>query len=148
MIQDVGLITNTASAADALISEIKNGFDAIPESTPKDALYLIWKNPYMAAGPDTFIQNMLPFAGFNNVILDPKARYPELSEVEIKSLNPSYILLSSEPFPFKGKHTEEVRSLFPKSKILEVDGEMFSWYGSRLKQAPAYLTNLLGLAEN
>lgn len=148
MIHDIGLITNTTRTADALNSDIKNGFDSIKLTTPIDALYLIWKNPYMAAGPDTFIQNMLPYAGFKNAVLAPKARYPELTEVEIKTLNPSYILLSSEPFPFKGKHTEEVRSLFPKSKIMEVDGEMFSWYGSRLKQAPAYLNNLLGLAEN
>lgn len=148
MIQDIGVLTNTTQAAEALNSEIKSGFEAIPHGSTKVALYLIWKNPYMAAGPDTFIHQMLPFAGFQNVIHDPKARYPELSETEIERLHPTYILLSSEPFPFKGKHTAEVQARFPKSTIMEVDGEMFSWYGSRLKRATTYFTNLLRLAEN
>ena len=91
----------------------------------------------MAAGNDTFIHHMLGVAGFENVFAD-KDRYPEIMIEELKARAPQFILLSSEPFPFNQKHAEELQQQLPSSKILLVDGEMFSWYGSRLLKAPKY----------
>jgi len=53
------------------------------------------------------------------------------------------VLLSSEPYPFRDKHREELQALLPHATIRLVDGEMFSWYGSRLLLAPAYFQNLI-----
>jgi hypothetical protein len=61
----------------------------------------------------------------------------------LKTLNPDYVFLSSEPFPFKEKHIKELQKNLPHAKILLVDGEMFSWYGSRLLQAPKYFNELM-----
>ncbi|WP_209309641.1 hypothetical protein [Tamlana crocina] len=52
------------------------------------------------------------------------------------------VLLSSEPFPFSEKHISEVQKYFPNANVLLVDGEMFSWYGSRLKEAFGYFKKL------
>lgn len=103
--------------------------------------YLIWKDPMMTAGNDTFIHHMLNIAGFRNVFAD-KNRYPEITIEELKARSPQYILLSSEPFPFSQKHIEELQPEFPSANILLVDGEMFSWYGSRLLKAPKYFEEL------
>ncbi len=101
-------------------------------------LYLIWRNPYMAAGNDTFIDRMLEISGFKNILWD-KSRYPEISLEHIKELQPDHIFLSSEPFPFKEKHILELEDLFPNSKIRLVDGEVFSWYGTRMTYAMDYI---------
>lgn len=104
-------------------------------------LYLIWKDPFMAAGSQTFINEMLKVGGFNNVVSD-QARYPELSAEAIATLQPQHVFLSSEPYPFQEKHIRELQDFLPDAKIHLVDGELFSWYGSRLLQTPDYLTHL------
>ena len=95
----------------------------------------------MAVGNNTFINDILNKTGFHNVF-ECLERYPEVVEDSIKKANPEYILLSSEPFPFSEKHMLQFKKQFPNSKILLVDGEMFSWYGSRLKLAPEYIKSL------
>ena len=95
------------------------------------ALYFIWKDPYMSVGGDTYIDDVLRQLGYENACGAQK-RYPTLTEAEIKSIAPDHILLSSEPFPFKDQHIGELRELCPKADIRLVDGEFFSWYGSRM----------------
>lgn len=139
MIGQIGKITG--AKANRLTEEVKFGFSNLTSSKkPLKALYLIWKKPYMAAGPDTFISDMLTRGGFKNVVTE--ARYPELSETDIANLNPEVILLSSEPFPFGPTHMKDLQHLLPNAKIELVDGEMFSWYGSRLKLVPSYLNKV------
>lgn len=105
------------------------------------ALYFIWRKPWMAAAGGTFIDEMLRLAGFENVAGNLK-RYPELQPHEIRDLDPEVILLSSEPFPFKEKHQLEMQDILPGAKIILVDGEVFSWYGSRLLYAAEYFKKL------
>lgn len=95
----------------------------------------------MTAGGDTFIHAMLEAAGFENIFAGTR-RYPETSMDELRDKGCECLLLSSEPFPFKQKHIDELQLLLPRTKILLVDGEMFSWYGSRLLQAPGYFRSL------
>jgi len=57
--------------------------------------------------------------------------------------NPDVILLSSEPYPFKEKHINELKAIVPRAKTKLVDGELFSWYGSRLLHAPEYFEQLI-----
>ena len=114
--------------------------------TPNSRLltaYLIWQKPFLTAGGDTFIHAMLEAAGFENIFAG-RSRYPEITIEELRDAGCECLLLSSEPFPFKQKHIDELQPLLPETKILLVDGEMFSWYGSRLLQAPRYFSYLMG----
>lgn len=95
------------------------------------ALYLIWNDPYMSVGGDTFIHDVLTQCGYQNLLAD-RTRYPELSEEELQVLNPAHVLLSSEPFPFRAAHLERMRELCPGAEVRLVNGEFFSWYGSRI----------------
>jgi ABC-type Fe3+-hydroxamate transport system substrate-binding protein len=115
-----------------LISEIRNGFESIKNLSTGSFVYLIWKDPYFAVGKNTYIDAVLTHLGYKNCILQD--RYPEISE----ELKPDYLFLSSEPFPFSEKHIEEVSKKFPESKIIFIDGEMCSWYGSRMLLAANY----------
>ncbi|MCO6462021.1 MAG: ABC transporter substrate-binding protein [Saprospiraceae bacterium] len=107
----------------------------------KSVLYLIWQNPYMSVGGDTFIHGMLKHAGFKSVTGDV-TRYPSLDEAQIKDFRPEYIFLSSEPYPFKQSHLEQYKKVFPDSQIVLVDGSMFSWYGIRPLLAVDYFKEL------
>jgi ABC-type Fe3+-hydroxamate transport system substrate-binding protein len=95
----------------------------------------------MTAGADTFINEMMTYAGFRNVYEDSE-RYPAITVVDLKQRSPHYVLLSSEPYPFKEKHLAELQEELSETTVLLVDGEMFSWYGSRLLQAPDYFRYL------
>ncbi|MBI2731463.1 MAG: ABC transporter substrate-binding protein [Sphingobacteriales bacterium] len=148
MITDVGQLTNRLYEAKNLTQKIRNAFNTFqPNWHGINTCYLIWQKPYMAAGSDTFISDMMSRCGFKN-ILAHKIRYPEITLEEIMALNCELLLLSSEPFPFKEKHIAEINATGFKGEIMLVDGEMFSWYGSRLLYAPEYFNSLLSSFRN
>lgn len=143
MIAAIGELTNTSAKATLIINQVKTDFKNLnPIQPPKSVLYFIWQQPYMSIGSDTFINDMLSRCGFQNALTD-KTRYPELTVNQIITINPDLIFLSSEPFPFKEKHVEAFQKIFPKAKVVLVDGEMFSWYGSRLTKAKQYFVDLI-----
>jgi ABC-type Fe3+-hydroxamate transport system substrate-binding protein len=143
MIRKIGQLVNKAPKANAIATNISNSFSQLQAlSSPQPtAAYLIWRKPFMAAAKDTFIDNMLQKAGFANVF-HHLARYPEITPLQFHSANPDFIFLSSEPYPFKQKHISELQEICPFSKILLVDGELFSWYGSRLIKSATYFLEL------
>lgn len=140
MIRSMGAITSREENANAIASTIEEKFGVLKKFSSARVLYLIWRKPWMAVGANTFIDHILDQLGFQNVV--EASRYPQLQDEEIVSLNPEVIMLSSEPYPFRGKHAEELKQLLPSAKILQVDGEMFSWYGSRLRFAADYFKTL------
>jgi ABC-type Fe3+-hydroxamate transport system substrate-binding protein len=95
----------------------------------------------MTVGGDTFIHAMLEAAGFSNVFKNT-CRYPEITLQQIKDANCDLLFLSSEPFPYAQMHVDELQPQLPHTKIILTDGEIFSWYGSRLLKAPAYFQKL------
>jgi len=142
MIQSVGEIVGKTKRAQLLNDKIAKYFRELHYNNKmKSAIYLIWQKPNMVVGKGTFISEMMQRAGFENLIQED--RYPKINHDEIAQLNPEYILLSSEPFPFKEKQQLEFQSNFPNSKVLLVDGELFSWYGSRLILTAEYFKNLI-----
>lgn len=138
MMRRLGKITGTSAAADKYAETIQKEFLTLGKAPPLRTLYLIWREPYMSVGYDTFIHHILSRCGLINVC-ENQARYPEVTEVDVKALKPDLILLSSEPYPFTEKHIEELKDINPVAQICLVDGEMFSWYGSRLVKAAEYL---------
>lgn len=145
MITSIGEVTGKAEKANEIAKDITARFKDL-ESEILDfkilqAAYFIWKKPYMAAGSDTFIDHLLGRCGLKNVF-GGRNRYPEVTPEEIIRANPETILLSSEPYPFKEKHMDEFRQMLPRAKVMVVDGELFSWYGTRLLHSPGYFLNL------
>ena len=139
MIKKIGNITNRTKTASSLISNL---IQLQKETIKKElnVIYLIWNEPMMCVGKDTFIDSMLSECGFINII--KKSRYPEISLQEINSLNPDLLLLSTEPYPFGNKHLTHFKTHLPNTKAMLVDGEMFSWYGSRLEFSFAYFKEI------
>jgi len=142
MIERVGELVGKGDEARLLSNQISEQFNLITLRPPNlRTVYFIWRKPYMVAGVNTFIDNMLQHCGLINAF--EQDRYPEIDVIRLIESNPDVILLSSEPYPFKEKHIVELKALVPNAIIKLVDGEMFSWYGSRLLFAPTYFERLL-----
>lgn len=139
MISLLGNLFDVSEKSEQMIGSVRERFDnLVPAGSGKKVLYLIWKDPYMSAGSETFIDDMLKRCGFQNCMKAP--RYPE---VDLQNVSPDIVFLSSEPYPFSRKHIDEIAAILPGAGIELVDGECFSWYGSRLLKAPAYFQSLI-----
>ncbi|MEO5789263.1 MAG: ABC transporter substrate-binding protein [Gelidibacter sp.] len=124
------------------ITEKKLDFDQFIQDKPKrSAAYFIWKQPWMVAAKDNFIDELLHLNKFENYYSDLE-RYPEVILQKNRPESAELVLLSTEPFPFHESHVQDIRTFFPNATILVVDGEMFSWYGSRLLKAFDYFKTL------
>jgi ABC-type Fe3+-hydroxamate transport system substrate-binding protein len=142
MIRQVGEICDRLPQAEQLATQILSRFGSLEFGSRRQAAaYFIWRKPWMVAGGSTFIGDMLRQAGFLNVF-EQSERYPEVELAYLADARPEVVLLSSEPYPFKSSHADEIAEAYPGARILFVDGEMFSWYGSRLLEVPAYFKTL------
>jgi len=142
MIQKVGQIVDSTEKATQITSTIIRSFNNLKiKSSSLKVAYLIWRKPYIVAGKGTFIDNMLKKCGLKNAF--ELERYPEVFPAQIVEANPDLVFLSSEPYPFTDRHITEFQALVPDANIQLVDGELFSWYGSRLLQAPEYFKQLI-----
>jgi ABC-type Fe3+-hydroxamate transport system substrate-binding protein len=142
MILSIGELVGKKDAAIAMKEKMAAQFATLQIEKELTCVYLIWQEPFMSVGADTFIHQMLQQCGFQNMLAN-EIRYPTITESQLIALKPQLVLLSSEPYPFKQKHIAALQQLLPSSIIKLVDGEMFSWYGSRLLHAPKYFQQLM-----
>lgn len=143
MMREISRITNHELEGQKIIQEIKTSFSrlSVVNCDWSTCAYFIWRKPYMVAAKNTFIDSMLNVFGVKNVFEDLE-RYPEINPDLLAERKPDLIFLSSEPYSFSEKHFDEFREFYPAAKVVLVDGEMFSWYGSRLKYASKYFEAL------
>jgi len=150
MIHDFGQLFNKRTESQKLLDKINFAFtdfqNFIKDKEERKVVYFIWANPYMVAGGDNFINELLKLNKFTNIYdNNPKyeGRYPEIiiQKMRIQG-DPDLVLLSSEPFPFKDEHAFELGRHTHHATTIFVDGEMFSWYGSRLLKAFDYFKKL------
>ena len=146
MITDFGQLFNCRTEAqkwnDKLAFALSDFKIFIKDIPVKKAAYFIWKDPFMVAGKDNFINELLKLNHFENIYHN-KGRYPEIQLEEMcLDGDPELVFLSSEPFPFQEEHAIEIRKHARNARTILVDGEMFSWYGSRLLKAFDYFKKL------
>lgn len=142
MMESLGKILERENEAEIILHKLKNSLSNIKNIfSSQPVAYFIWNKPYMCAAGETFIDHVLTYLGLENALGDYK-RYPEITDDDLKKINPGVCFLSSEPFPFKEQHVQELQKVLPEAKILIVDGEVFSWYGTRLLHLENYVRRL------
>jgi iron complex transport system substrate-binding protein len=142
MVRQIGAYLGVEDKAQSMASDIQNKIERVielrcwQELLGKRFLYLIWRDPWMAAGKDTYISNFLELTGLENV-LNSSERYPVVDLKNSEYLNPDVILLSSEPWPFRKRDAEHIREILGPShpKLWWIDGKALSWYGSTTDEA-------------
>lgn len=133
-IHRLGQKLQVTEQAGELISDIQDRLTDRPGEPELRTAYMIWKDPWMSIGGDTYIHDVLEHWNLPN-IYGSRSRYPKLDLNELQSYNPDLVLLSSEPYPFREKHLAQVQEVCPAARVLLVEGEWFSWYGSHMKHA-------------
>lgn len=144
----LGELFQKQNEATNLVESIRSSFNELtlnPKVQNKRIAYFIWKDPYMLAGGNTFIGHLISFLGFYNITIDlvNGDRYPEITLKDLIEQKVDYIYLSSEPYPFSEKHIHEFQKKCPDATIKLVNGEYFSWYGSRLFHSAGFFYSLL-----
>jgi iron complex transport system substrate-binding protein len=127
----IGHAVRLTHAAEEICAEIEGIVDQPTGDPPISVAYFIWRKPWMVAGGNTYINDVLMRFGLRNVFADID-RYPEIQLHNLIERQPSRVLLSSEPYPFKAKHIQELKDVLPGVSAELIDGEWFSWYGSRM----------------
>ncbi len=127
----IGIKLGRAHESETIFGQIIKIIPTLSSLESISTAYFIWKDPWMTVGHDTYIHDVMKLFGLENVFGD-KTRYPETTLVELSEIKPRLVLLSSEPYPFKEKHIQELKLVLPDSNIELIDGEWFSWYGSRM----------------
>ncbi|WP_077325614.1 ABC transporter substrate-binding protein [Virgibacillus siamensis] len=142
MIRDLGEITDREKVAGKLENDIQSAFQQLPNIDGTRVAYVIWKNPYMVAGGDTYINSLLQKIGFTNAFETFGGRYPSVTEEDLQQANLDYVFLATEPYPYKEKHLDEFQAMMPETIPDIIDGEMF-WYGGRMLNAVSYFNKKL-----
>jgi len=140
----IGWIFNREKEADRFCMCLEQRLEILTRSNskhePQTVIYLIWREPWMTISTSTYIGKMLELVNWRLIETHSNKRYPEIDEHLLCSEDADLILLSSEPYPFKEKHRKEIANLRGSEHGIHiVDGEMFSWYGSRALKALNYI---------
>src|SRR5690606_15967898 len=141
MIVDLGDITDRKVQAGQLRQKIVAAFDTLPKLfSGTRAAYVIWQNPYMVVGKDTYINSVLETVGLTNPFVKKEGRYPTVTEDDFKNEQLDYIFLATEPFPFRDEHVNHFHKMNPNANTQLIDGEKF-WYGVTMLELVPYLKN-------
>jgi iron complex transport system substrate-binding protein len=149
MVRDIGALLERPVEAERIAADIEHRAARVRENARRAPVvryaYLIWRNPWMVAGGDTFVTAMLALPGGVNVFADHPERYPTVTPAELAATEPDVILLSSEPFPFKERHADELAAAtgIPPDRMQFVDGEYLSWHGSRTPDGIDYAEQVI-----
>ena len=142
-VNDLGEILGVAERSKKLTDGIEKSLDDFGNHNIEGSCcYFIWKEPYMVVSNDTFIQSMVDLTGLHNPVKHNDQRYPQITLDQLSTLAPDVVLLSSEPYRFTTADLHDFGHRFPESVIKLVDGEMMSWYGSRLIKGLRYVKRL------
>jgi ABC-type Fe3+-hydroxamate transport system substrate-binding protein len=149
MVREIGAVLERSAAAERIASDIERRAARVRESARNAPAvryaYMIWRNPWMVAGGDTFVTAMLALPGSVNVFAGHPERYPTVTPEDLAAADADAVLLSSEPFPFKEKHADELAAAtgLPRSRMTFVDGEYLTWHGSRTPDGIDYAERVI-----
>ncbi len=154
LIRSIGNAIGRVESAESLAQQAESALALVGGQCaglePVRYAYLIWRKPWMAAGADTYLTDLLGLAGGLNVMAAGGERYPALALAQLVEADPQVILLCSEPFPFKDEHIQELRGHPGLSNRIFIlaDGEALTWHGSRTLEGIPYAQEILGQARS
>ena len=126
-LRQLGKAVGAAGSAEARAAALEAALKGRRRKGPR-ALVLVWRDPWMSAGPDTYLGDLLRQGGLTPLGPD---RYPQWSDEDLASLAPEVILLPTEPYRFNRRHQADLQKRFPAARVHLVDGQALTWYLSR-----------------
>ena len=94
----LGRVLDAEPAAAGLVASIRTRMDSIGERVagrPRPrVLYLIWTDPLIAAGPRSFLNDLIALAGGQSVVTERTVPYPRVNWEQIVGWAPEVILIA------------------------------------------------------
>jgi ABC-type Fe3+-hydroxamate transport system substrate-binding protein len=157
--RELGAVCGREALAEEKAREVEAELARVSSLARGDApgfVYWIWREPWMAAGHDTYISELLGAAGWRNVLPAEHRRYPQIDPVQASELGARALLFSTEPYPFElprdlaafpghARLENGVWRLAAGLTALAVDGALFSWYPSLTAEGLRRAVSLLGV---
>jgi ABC-type Fe3+-hydroxamate transport system substrate-binding protein len=150
-IRSLGVLLGRGDRAEALARECEDALAraarVAPEPRPRAAA-LVWREPWMVVGADTFAHDLLAACGAENPFAARASRYPRIDLAELAAAAPEVLLLPTEPYAFGERDRDELLALdcpaARNGRVHVVEGELLSWYGPRIPRALATFSALMG----
>ena len=149
MVGDLGTLTGTVERAQAFAAAYQEIISRGPpgqHAAPLRTACLIWRDPWMAAGPGTYMSDLLETVGFQIVFTDDDGRYPETTLEAIIERTPQVIILPDEPYEFAEKDQKDVERVLVekghRARVVLMDGSYLTWFGTRTLPGLRYLHGL------
>ncbi|MFV2041294.1 MAG: cobalamin-binding protein [Candidatus Hydrothermarchaeales archaeon] len=141
-IQLIGRITGRTSEAQTLVKDLQKRIDAARakgKSTGVKVMYIVWGDPLMVAGPDSFADDLIVKAGGVNIYADAATQYPSVTLESVINRNPEVIIASDNI----GLELEDLKDLpewretsaVQNGRLYTIDADIVSRPGPRIVDA-------------
>ena len=155
LLRELALLGGRSAELASVVRPVEEAVERALAARPSEPVRVfcpIWKDPWMAVGPDTYAHDLIELCGGRNVFgAVATRRYPIVKETEIIAAAPEVILLPDEPYAFGAEHAAALRALpvpaAASGRIHCIDGTLLSWYGPRIRRAIELLRSLLSSPE-
>jgi iron complex transport system substrate-binding protein len=158
MIERLGVLLGAEQRADALVATIDARLDslrlAVADRPRRTVLYLLNADPPMAAGPGTYIDELLSAAGGDNVFGDLDTLWPQVSLEEIVRRQPDVIIRPRDTTSDAGITGSPLTGLAGRAgwrdvravrdgRVYGIDANFYNRPGAAVAEAAAGLARLI-----
>lgn len=149
---DMGEIFGLTNKAQSIINNWDSRIEKVNKSHDmillNSTLFLVSTNPIFTIGSNTFVHQILTFAGLKNIAADSKISYPMFNREEILKRNPDYILL----YENNNNDVNVLLEVYPEwntlpaiinNRVFFVNADLFSRPGPRFVDAVEELNKMV-----
>lgn len=100
VIDKLGKVTDTVEQAESIVNEMNDKKEEIvnkvKDSEKVKVFYEIWHDPLMAAGPGSFMDELINLAGGENIAADAEGEYPQFDIEQLIERDPQVYLAAQD----------------------------------------------------
>lgn len=156
-ILDIGEITGHVEQAKNVVSQMEEKLASVKSKLPtgdvnyqggvQKLYYEVWNVPYMSAGAQSFINEVISAAGAQNIFSDVNDAYPIVSEESIISRQPEIIIIPASSgvtvADVKQRAGWQTIPAVQNNKIFIVDDNVYTRPGPRIADVVVELAELI-----
>lgn len=149
---DMGKIFNLSEKAQSIVSNWESRIETVKETHNqlvfRSAMFLISTNPIFSVGKNSFIHQILTYAGLENITADSEISYPMFNREDLLVKNPDCILL----YETNNNNIDELLKTYPEwytlpaiinKRVFFINADLYSRPGPRFIDAVENLNELI-----
>lgn len=126
--------SGSAAAGEAAAERVESGLrvaeDSLASRRPFRYVALVWREPWVAAGEETYLADLVRLAGGIPALAPGLGDWRRPAIEELRAARPDVVLLPDDPYPFRERHRTELEGLLPGARALLLAGQDWCWHGT------------------